>query len=165
MVPGRKRRAVSSKETLCPTRLTQCQHVEASDSGSEAASQNDAPRNTQRRRRNAPVESDDEDDTQNGANDSTMLDGDVDGGAAGGDVDGSREQLVKKLVRYALACEFGRVPIRREGIREKGMSWCQRTLTHCADADVQCLASTVDGSSSKYSMLRSCSYRQSLAWR
>lgn len=48
-----------------------------------------------------------------------MLDADADGGAAG-DVDGSIEQLVKKLVRYALACEFGRVPIRREGIREKG---------------------------------------------
>lgn len=30
--------------------------------------------------------------------------------------------LVMKLVRYALACEFGRVPIKREGIREKGTS-------------------------------------------
>lgn len=28
--------------------------------------------------------------------------------------------LVRNLVRYALACEFGRVPIKREGIREKG---------------------------------------------
>jgi len=29
-------------------------------------------------------------------------------------------QLIKKLVRYALACEFSRTPIRREGIRERG---------------------------------------------
>jgi hypothetical protein len=30
-------------------------------------------------------------------------------------------QLVKKLVRYVLACEYQRLPIRREGIREKVM--------------------------------------------
>ena len=29
-------------------------------------------------------------------------------------------QLAKKLVRYALSCEFSRTPIRRQGIREKG---------------------------------------------
>jgi hypothetical protein len=29
-------------------------------------------------------------------------------------------QLVKKLVRYALACEYSRTPIRRDGIRDKG---------------------------------------------
>ena len=29
-------------------------------------------------------------------------------------------QLVKRLVRYAIACEYSRLPIRREGIREKG---------------------------------------------
>lgn len=28
-------------------------------------------------------------------------------------------QMVKKLVRYALACEYARIPIRRDGIREK----------------------------------------------
>jgi len=32
----------------------------------------------------------------------------------------SEDQLVKKLVRYALACEFQRLPIRRTGITEKG---------------------------------------------
>jgi len=32
----------------------------------------------------------------------------------------SQDQLVKKFVRYALACEYSRVPIKREGIREKG---------------------------------------------
>lgn len=30
------------------------------------------------------------------------------------------DQLAKKLVRYALSCEFSRTPIRRQGIREKG---------------------------------------------
>ena len=33
----------------------------------------------------------------------------------------SQEQVVKKLVRYALACEFQRLPIRRSGISEKGL--------------------------------------------
>lgn len=30
-------------------------------------------------------------------------------------------QLVKKLVRYAMACDFSRTPIRRDGIKEKGV--------------------------------------------
>lgn len=30
-------------------------------------------------------------------------------------------QLIKNLVRYALACEYSRTPIRRDGIREKGI--------------------------------------------
>lgn len=33
---------------------------------------------------------------------------------------GFEDQLAKKLVRYALSCEFSRTPIRRQGIREKG---------------------------------------------
>ncbi len=32
----------------------------------------------------------------------------------------SDDQLVKKLVRYALACEYARIPIKRDGIRDKG---------------------------------------------
>lgn len=31
-------------------------------------------------------------------------------------------QLVTKLVRYALACEYSRTPIRRDALREKGPS-------------------------------------------
>jgi len=31
------------------------------------------------------------------------------------------QTLIKQLVRYALACEFSRTPIRRDGIRDKGM--------------------------------------------
>lgn len=29
--------------------------------------------------------------------------------------------LIKKLVRYALACDYSRTPIRRDGIKEKGL--------------------------------------------
>lgn len=32
------------------------------------------------------------------------------------------EQLAKKLVRYAMACDFSRIPIRRDGIKDKGQS-------------------------------------------
>jgi hypothetical protein len=34
-------------------------------------------------------------------------------------------QLVTKFVRYALACEYARIPIRKEGVKEKGQSCCQ----------------------------------------
>ncbi|KAI8957725.1 MAGE-domain-containing protein [Daldinia sp. FL1419] len=43
-------------------------------------------------------------------------DGDVDMERAG---DGTEDQLVIKLVRYALACEYARIPIKRDGIRDK----------------------------------------------
>lgn len=35
------------------------------------------------------------------------------------------EQMAAKLVRYALSCEYSRVPIRRDGIKERGKmaSW------------------------------------------
>lgn len=48
-------------------------------------------------------------------------DGDGDGdGLMGGVERDETSQLIKKLVRYALACEYSRTPIRREGIKEKG---------------------------------------------
>jgi len=56
------------------------------------------------------------DDTQNGGGsdqDASMEDG-------YGGMEDETSQLIKKLVRYALACEFSRTPIRRDGIREKG---------------------------------------------
>lgn len=30
------------------------------------------------------------------------------------------DQLAKKLIRYAISCEFSRTPIRRDGIKERG---------------------------------------------
>ena len=46
--------------------------------------------------------------------------GDFDDGEAGSASQDLTAQLVKRLVRYAIACEYSRLPIRREGIREKG---------------------------------------------
>jgi len=41
-------------------------------------------------------------------------------------------QLIKGLVRYALACEYSRTPIRRDGIRDKGTARSQaRVETVC----------------------------------
>jgi hypothetical protein len=34
----------------------------------------------------------------------------------------AQDQTVKKMVRYALACEYQRIPVRRSGISEKGIS-------------------------------------------
>lgn len=65
------------------------------------------------------MEEEEEEYTQNGADEPTMADAEGDT-EAGADPRGTFG-LVMKLVRYALACELGRVPIRREGIREKGL--------------------------------------------
>lgn len=41
-----------------------------------------------------------------------------------GDGDDTQDQVVKRLVRYALACEYQRLPIKRANITEKG-EWCE----------------------------------------
>ncbi|OTB07303.1 hypothetical protein M426DRAFT_317989 [Hypoxylon sp. CI-4A] len=64
-------------------------------------------RRRQSRRNNESDESEASDEDQ---------DGDVDMGRTS---DGAEDQLVKKLVRYALACEYARIPIKRDGIRDK----------------------------------------------
>ncbi|KAI1362422.1 MAGE protein [Xylaria arbuscula] len=46
----------------------------------------------------------------------------------------SDDQLVKKLVRYALACEYARIPIRRDGIREKVLGAHARSFRRVFDA-------------------------------
>ncbi|KAH8167997.1 hypothetical protein CIB48_g252 [Xylaria polymorpha] len=85
--------------------------------------------NTRHRRqtKRAP-ESDDEPDPSD--NDDEQ---DIDmGGPAG--VDGtSDDQLVKKLVRYALACEYARIPIRRDGIRDKVLGAQARSFRRVFD--------------------------------
>jgi hypothetical protein len=69
--------------------------------------EDDEPRRRQSRRQDDSEDNDDFDED---------VDGDVEmGGANFSD----EAQLVKKLVRYALACEHSRTPIRRDGIREK----------------------------------------------
>jgi hypothetical protein len=44
----------------------------------------------------------------------------------------SQDQVVKRLVRYALACEYQRLPIKRANITEKGWSYI---LWHGCRAD------------------------------
>lgn len=52
------------------------------------------------------------------------------------------DQLAKKLIRYALSCEYARQPIRRDGVKERGEigpeahetklpSWRQRSADIC----------------------------------
>jgi melanoma-associated antigen len=80
----------------------------------EEQSEEEPPRGTQRQRVQAPADDSDEDsDIENG------------GGIAQEDLEtpgeeNGKNQFVKKLVRYALACEYSRLPIRREGIKDKG---------------------------------------------
>ncbi|KAI0454082.1 MAGE protein [Xylaria acuta] len=86
--------------------------------------------NTRHRRqtKRAP-ESDDEPDPSD--NDDEQ---DIDmAGPAGADGT-SDDQLVKKLVRYALACEYARIPIKRDGIRDKVLGTQARAFRRVFDA-------------------------------
>ena len=90
------------------------QAAEESEEGEEP-SEEEPPRGTQRQRAQAPADddSDEESDIENGggiAQEDLEIPGDENG----------KNQFVKKLVRYALACEYARLPIRREGIKDKG---------------------------------------------
>ncbi|KAI9644416.1 hypothetical protein NHQ30_007773 [Ciborinia camelliae] len=73
-------------------------------------SEEESPRNIQHRRRAAPESDDEEDEEEDDARDGEGMDLDR---------EDSLDQAVKKLVRYALACEFQRLPITRTGIKEK----------------------------------------------
>lgn len=60
-------------------------------------------------------------DSDDGSDSSENEDGrDIDMDRAAGADSTSDDQLVKKLVRYALACEYARIPIKRDGIRDQG---------------------------------------------
>ncbi len=74
----------------------------------EESSEDEAPQPQRRRRQ---VESEDESEEQP-EDDSMEVDGDI---------DDTQDQVVKKLVRYALACEFQRRTIKRADIAEKGL--------------------------------------------
>ncbi|KAK5654407.1 hypothetical protein OQA88_7317 [Cercophora sp. LCS_1] len=69
----------------------------------------------QRRRRQVKAAEDSDEDVPSPNRESGGSDEDESMGAAGGDT----SNLVKKMVRYALACEYSRTPIRRDGIKEK----------------------------------------------
>lgn len=38
-----------------------------------------------------------------------------------GAASGADDQMAKKLVRYAISCEYSRTPIKRDGIKERGI--------------------------------------------
>jgi hypothetical protein len=73
----------------------------------EEESEEEMPQ-TQRQRRGPPSDDSDEEEEDNGEE---------------MDVEGQEgeEQLVKKFVRYVLACEYQRIPIRRAAVSEKGL--------------------------------------------
>ncbi|TGO47952.1 hypothetical protein BCON_0257g00140 [Botryotinia convoluta] len=75
-------------------------------------SEEEIPRNTQQRRRPDPKSEEEEEDGDDDEDDAA-------GEGMGLDREESLDQVVKKLVRYALACEFQRLPITRNGIKEK----------------------------------------------
>lgn len=81
----------------------------------------DEPRRRQSRRQQDSDEEDDDDEQDE--------DGDIDMAGASDEAD-----LVKKLVRYALACEYARLPIRRDGIRDKVLGNNPRAFKKVFDA-------------------------------
>lgn len=52
-----------------------------------------------------------------------MSDDDTEMNGASSSVD---DQMAKKLVRYAISCEYSRTPIRRDGIKERGIESQER---------------------------------------
>ncbi|GAP91347.1 putative mage family protein [Rosellinia necatrix] len=71
-----------------------------------------------------------------GGSDASEDDGeqDVDMDGPGGADNTSEDQFVKKFVRYALACEYARIPIKRDGIRDKVLGAHARSFRRVFDA-------------------------------
>jgi hypothetical protein len=106
MPPQSKRRRPVSDPRLPDTSIANF-YVKAQEVEEDEEEQ--PTQRTQRGRPRAPVSDDDsEEEAEDG--DETNVDATED----------SQDQAVKKLVRYALACEFQRMVIRRTGIAEKG---------------------------------------------
>lgn len=78
---------------------------------SQAVDDEEEEQRPRQRQRRAEPESEDD------AEEEEQYDDDDDGNEKAESADG---QLIKKLVRYALACDFNRTAIRRDGIKEKG---------------------------------------------
>jgi hypothetical protein len=68
-------------------------------------------------RRNGRAEDDDDDEAEAEDSDNDM---DEDAPSAEQSAD---NLLAKKLVRYALSCDYSRIPIRRDGIKERGKGY------------------------------------------
>jgi hypothetical protein len=78
----------------------------------ESSEEDEEPRRPAQKNGRRTVQS--EDETDEGEEDEGDEEMEVDADAD------SQDQVVKKLVRYALACEYQRVSIKRTGITEKG---------------------------------------------
>ncbi|TVY37054.1 Non-structural maintenance of chromosome element [Lachnellula subtilissima] len=91
----------------------------------EEESEEEPTQSTYRRRGRAPAS---EDESEEGQEEEV--------GGDGMDVDGaeSMDQAVKKLVRYALACEYQRITIKRTGISEKVLGKQPRSFKHVFEA-------------------------------
>ncbi|KAI0423047.1 MAGE protein [Xylaria grammica] len=89
----------------------------------------DADENTHRRQARRAPESDD----GSGASENED-EQDIDMDRPAGADNMSEDQLVKKLVRYALACEYARIPIKRDGIRDKVLGTHARSFRRVFDA-------------------------------
>lgn len=46
---------------------------------------------------------------------------------------GADDQLAKKLIRYAISCEYSRTPIRRDGIKERGKRMLSKSSENLSD--------------------------------
>ncbi|TVY86995.1 Non-structural maintenance of chromosome element [Lachnellula willkommii] len=91
----------------------------------EEESEEEPTQSTQRRRGHAPASEDEsEGDEEEEVGGDEM---DVDGAE-------SMDQAVKKLVRYALACEYQRITIKRTGISEKVLGKQPRSFKHIFEA-------------------------------
>lgn len=88
----------------------------ADEAEEEAISEEEISHSTQRRRQRVPVDDDSDNDDVENSGPIVREEMEIDDSEKE-----SKDQLVKKLVRYALACEYQRLPIRREGIRDKGL--------------------------------------------
>ncbi|KAI0870221.1 MAGE protein [Hypoxylon argillaceum] len=74
-------------------------------------------------------------DSDDGSDSSENEDGrDIDMDRAAGADSTSDDQLVKKLVRYALACEYARMPIKRDGIRDQVLGTQARSFRRVFDS-------------------------------
>lgn len=108
MPPKQGRRRTVSEDVLALDSKLALTHAKQRND-QEDSDENQRPR----QRRNARVED------SNEGEDEAESDEDVD--MDGLSAEQSADQLLaKKLIRYAIACDYSRTPIRRDGIKERG---------------------------------------------
>ncbi|KAF2107475.1 MAGE family-domain-containing protein [Lophiotrema nucula] len=91
------------------------------------------------RKRRAPAEEDEDEiatstQTQRGRHEDTPMEDDDDKEESQETGSGSIAQLSKSLVRYALACEYARIPIKRQDVSQKVLGSHSRSFKQVFDA-------------------------------